>query len=73
MAEKRCGLGFSCELMMQSNSQVEDCPNLSVCGVAQGQEPLGSRLSIVYGTTRSGKSVLFSAMLSAMLTAEEKP
>ena len=73
MAEKRCNLGLSCELMMQSNSQVEVCPNLSVCNVAQGQEPLGSRRSIVFATTRSGKSVFASALLSAILIGEEKP
>ncbi|MEL6940122.1 MAG: hypothetical protein AAFO84_13105 [Cyanobacteria bacterium J06598_1] len=40
MAEKRCGLGFSCALMMQQlELRVEDCPNLSVCGVAQRLEP----------------------------------
>ena len=40
MAEKRCGLGFSCASMMQqADLRVEDCPNLSVCGVAQRLEP----------------------------------
>ena len=40
MAEKRCGLGFSCASMMQqSELRVEDCPNLGVCGVAQRLEP----------------------------------
>ena len=83
MLEKRCGLGFSCALMMQqSGLQVEDCPNLETCGVAQRLEPDSSwlsvaaaadrpRLPIIYGTTRSGKSVLASAILSAMLTGEE--
>lgn len=36
MAGKQCGLGFSCAAMMQqSELRVEDCPNRSVCGVAQ--------------------------------------
>ncbi|MEO0707810.1 MAG: hypothetical protein AAF050_19400 [Cyanobacteria bacterium J06649_5] len=40
MAEKRCGLGFSCASMMQQlELRVEDCPNLSVCGIAQRLEP----------------------------------
>lgn len=40
MAEKRCGLGFSCASMMQQvELRVEDCPNLNVCGVAQRLEP----------------------------------
>lgn len=40
MAEKRCGLGFSCASMMQQVSlRIEDCPNLKVCGVAQRLEP----------------------------------
>ncbi|MEL6161959.1 MAG: hypothetical protein AAFR18_22345 [Cyanobacteria bacterium J06627_32] len=40
MAEKRCGLGFSCASMMQQTElRVEDCPNLNVCGLAQRLEP----------------------------------
>ena len=40
MAEKRCGLGFSCASMMQQlELRVEDCPNFSVCGMAQRLEP----------------------------------
>ena len=73
MAEKRCGLGFSCALMMQqSRLQAENCPNLNTCGDAQRLEPSESwfsvavagdrpRLPIIYGTTRSGKSVIASA------------
>ncbi len=40
MAEKRCGLGLSCASMMQQTElRVEECPNLSVCGVAYRLEP----------------------------------
>lgn len=40
MAEKRCGLGFSCASMMQqAELRVEDCPNLQTCGVAHRLEP----------------------------------
>lgn len=39
MAEKRCGLGFSCASMMQQvELRVEDCPNVNVCGVAHRLE-----------------------------------
>lgn len=40
MAEKRCGLGFSCASMMQqAELRVENCPNVNVCGVAQRLDP----------------------------------
>ena len=40
MAEKRCGLGFSCASMMQqAELRVGNCPNLAVCGIAQRLEP----------------------------------
>ena len=67
MAEKRCGLGFSCASMMQQlDLRVEDCPNLGVCGVAQRLEPdvefelicAGSSGVVPISTTRRAAAVM---------------
>ena len=55
MAEKRCGLGFSCAAMQQQPSlQVEDCPNLETCGIAQRLEPDAEFELVWYGNERFG-------------------
>jgi len=44
MAEKRCGLGFSCALMMmQPGLGVADCPNRDVCGSRLSPEDIDLR------------------------------
>jgi len=67
MAEKRCGLGFSCASMMQQvELRVEDCPNLKVCGMAQRLEPeaefelicAGSSVVVPITTTRRTAAIM---------------
>ncbi len=54
MAEKRCGLGFSCASMMQQvELRVEDCPNVDVCGMAQRLEP-DAEFELVRGGSAGG-------------------
>ena len=54
MAEKRCGLGFSCASMMQQvELRVEDCPNVDVCGMAQRLEP-DAEFELVRGSSAGG-------------------
>lgn len=54
MAEKRCGLGFSCASMMQQvELRLEDCPNVGVCGMAQRLEP-DAEFELVRGGSAGG-------------------
>lgn len=67
MAEKRCGLGFSCAAMQQQPSlQVEDCPNLETCGIAQRLEPDAEFELVQYGNERIGMTRRRAAAMMLM-------